>query len=187
MKTLLAGTLFFTLPALAQTGFPGMSPARMLTPGMANPLGMMAPVPFNPFGMGAPLGMGTPMLGGLMYPGMQMAPNMLSHQHLQYMANPYLGGPAAGNPYLQPTLPNPFAPPGFATGLPIGGGYGQPTLALPFPTSGPVSPGPRTQPFPSPGAGQLFAPPPTTTPAQVMPLPFDPASWFGQFARPPAR
>lgn len=185
MKTLLAGTLFITLPALAQTGFPAMSPARMLTPSMANPLGMMAPVPFNPFGMGAPLGMGAPMPGGLMYPGMQMAPNLLSHQHLQYMANPYLGGPAAGNPYLQLPLPNPFAPPGFAPRVPFGGGYGQP--ALPFPASGPVLPAPRTQPFPSPGAGQLFAPPPAPTPAQGMPLPFDPASWFGQFARPPAR
>lgn len=173
MKTLLAGTLCIALPALAQTGFPGM----------ANPLGMMAPVPFSPFGMGAPLGMGTPMLGGLMYPGMQMAPNMLSHQHLQYMANPYLGGPAAGNPYLRTSLPNPFAPPGFTPGLPFGGGYGQPTMALPFLPAGAVLPGMPMNPHPSPSPGR----PPATTPAQVMPLPFDPASWIGQFAKPPAR
>jgi len=181
MRTLLAGTLFVALPALAQTGFPGMNPAMMPTAGMANPLGMMAPPLFYP------LGMGVPMLGGLVYPGMQMAPNLLSHQHLQYMANPYLGGPAAGNPYLLPSPPNPFAPPRYAPGQPLGGGYGQPALGLPFPPSSPVKPGPMMNPLPSPGAGQPLAPPPATTPAQVMPLPFDPASWFGQFARPPAR
>jgi len=183
MRTLLAATLCVALPALAQPGFPGMNPAMLPTAGMANPLGMMALLPFNPFGMG----MGTPMPGGLMYPGMQMAPNLLSHQHLQYMANPYLGGPAAGNPYLQPSLPNPFAPPGFAPGQPFGSGYGQPALGLPIPTSSPVMPGPMMNPFPSPLAGQPLAPPSATTPAQMKPLPFDPASWFGQFARPPAR
>lgn len=181
MRTLLAGVLIVTLPALAQTGFQGINPAIMLGPGMANPVAMMAPVPLNPFGAG------TPMLGGLMYPGMQMAPNLLSHQHLQYMANPYLGGPAAGNPYLRPSLPNPFVPPGFAPGLPFGGGHGQPAMALSFPPSNALSPGPMMHPFQSPVPGRLLAPPPASTPAQVMPLPFDPASWFGQFAKPPGK
>lgn len=180
MRTLLAAMLIVTLPALAQTGFPGINPAMMLSPGMANPLGMMAPVPFNPFGVG------TPMLGGLMYPGLQMAPNLLSHQHLQYMANPYLGGPAAGNPYLRPSLPNPFAPPGFAPGLPFGGGHGQPVMAWPSPSSL-RSQGSMMQPFLSPVPARLLTPPPASTPAQVMPLPFDPASWFRQFARPPGK
>ena len=72
---------------------------------------MMALLPFDLFGMGALPGTGTPVLGGLMYPGVQMAPNLLSHQHLQYMANPYLGKPAAGNPYLQPSLPTPLRRP----------------------------------------------------------------------------
>ncbi|MGQ9685704.1 MAG: hypothetical protein ACUVT2_05285 [Thiobacillaceae bacterium] len=186
MRTLLATAMFMTLPALAQTGFPGINPAMMLSPGMANPLGMMAPVPFNPFGMGTPPGMGTPMLGGLLYPGMQMAPNLLSHQYLQYMTNPYLGGPAAGNPYLRPPLPNPFAPPGFGPGLPLVGGYGQPAMAWPSPYSV-RSQGSMMQPFQSPVPGRLLAPSPASTPAQVMPLPFDPTSWFGQFARPPGK
>lgn len=142
MRTRLAGTLLVALPALAQTGFPGMNPAMMLGPGMANPLGMVAP-----------LGMATPMTAGLLYPGMQMAPNLLSHQHLQYMANPYLGGPAAGNPYL----PNHFAPPSFAPGRPFGGVHSQPVL--PFPSFIPLSTGPMMNPFPSPGPGPLLGPP----------------------------
>ncbi len=187
MKALLAGTLTLALPALAQTGVVGMHPALMLTPGMANPLGMLAPAPFPSFGMGVLPGVGTPLLGGLVYPGLQMAPYLLSRQHLQYMANPYLGGPAADNPYLQSSLPNPFAPPGFAPALPYGGGYGPPASALPFPPALPTASGPMPNPFAWPGPGQRHAPPPATTPAQVMPLPFDPASWFGQFARPPVR
>ena len=56
------------------------------------------------------------------------------------MANAYLGKPAVGNPYLQPSLPNPFAPPGFTLGLPFGSGYGQPALGLPLPISSPSCP-----------------------------------------------
>jgi hypothetical protein len=142
----------------------------LLALGLANPLAVLAPAPFSPYGMG------TPVLGGLVHPGLQMAPNLLSHQHRHYMANPYLGGPAAGNPYLQPSLPNPFAPPGFAPGLPFGGGYG-PALPAVFP----VTIGPMPSPMASPVPGLRIAQPPAP------PLPFDPASWFGPFARPAGR
>ena len=183
MRILLAGTLFTALPALAQMGYPAM---MLPSPGLANPLGMLAPAPLTPFGLGVPSGFGTPLPVGLMYPGMQMAPNLLSHQHQQYMANPYLGGPAAGNPYLQPALPNPFAPPAFAPALPWGG-HGQQSVALPFAAARSAPASPMPNPFQPRGPGQIIAPPPATTPAQVMPLPFDPTSWFGQFAKPPAR
>jgi hypothetical protein len=137
MKTPLVATLLAALPAVAQTGFPAIHPAMMFTPAMGHPLGMMAPAPFHPLRPVAPLGIGTPLLGGLVHPAMQMAPNLLSHRHLHYMTNPYLGGPAAGNPYLKPALPNPFAPPGFAPALPSGG-FNPPALTLPLPFANPA-------------------------------------------------
>jgi hypothetical protein len=53
-----------------------------------------------------------------MYPAMQMTPNMMSYQHMNQMANPYAGGPFAGNPYLQRSMPNPFSAPAFSPSMP---------------------------------------------------------------------
>ncbi len=106
----------------------GGSPFGMGSPlGFGNPLGIG-----GPFGLGSPLGLGglavplglgllNPLgggLGGAMYPAMQVAPNMMSYQHMNQMANPYAGGPFAGNPYLQRGMPNPFSAPAFSPSMP---------------------------------------------------------------------
>lgn len=110
----------------------GASPFGMGSPfGLGSPLGLG-----SPFGLGSPLGLGAlaaPLglgllnpLGGLggmgmgnaMYPALQVAPNMMSYQHMNQMANPYGGGPFAGNPYLQPSMPNPFSAPAFSPSMP---------------------------------------------------------------------
>jgi hypothetical protein len=95
--------------------------------GFGSPLGIGSPLGFgSPLGLGAlaaPLGLGllNPLGGGMgntMYPAMQMAPNMMSYQHMNQMANPYAGGPFAGNPYLQRGMPNPFSAPAFSPSMP---------------------------------------------------------------------
>ncbi|HNA30565.1 MAG TPA: hypothetical protein PLQ64_11930 [Thiobacillaceae bacterium] len=108
----------------------GASPLGMASSpfGYGSPLGLG-----SPFGLGSPLGLGavvaplglgllgSPLGGGMgnaMYPALQVAPNMMSYQHLNQMANPYGGGPFAGNPYLQPSMPNPFAAPAFSPSMP---------------------------------------------------------------------
>lgn len=83
------------------------------------------PLPLGPLGMGA---------GTMMYPGLQMMPNMMSHQHINSMSNPYMGGPFAGNPYLRPSMPVPFAPPAFSPSAPT----------LPFAGFGQANPSPRS-------------------------------------------
>lgn len=178
-QRLLAGLCTVALPALAQVGLPGGSPLPL--PGMSAPSPVGVPwgappvnpfLPANPFGA-APLAAGAPWLGGLAYPGLQLAPNWLSHQHLQYMTNPYLGGPAAGNPYLQPTLPLPFAPPAFSPSLPMLGQAGPRAPAgLPFAPLRPTNAQPAN-PYLVPAPGPAF--------------PLDPAGWLGQMARPSGR
>jgi len=95
--------------------------------GYGNPLGIGSPFglgsPLGLGGMAAPLGLGllNPLGGGMgntMHPAMQMAPNMMSYQHFNQMANPYAGGAFAGNPYLQRSMPNPFSPPAFSPSMP---------------------------------------------------------------------
>lgn len=95
--------------------------------GLGSPLGLG-----SPFGLGSPLGLGAiaaplglgllnPLGGGMgnaMYPAMQVAPNMMSYQHLNQMSSPYGGGPFAGNPYLQRSVPNPFSAPAFSPSMP---------------------------------------------------------------------
>lgn len=178
-KRLLVGLYTLALPALAQTVFPGGSPLSV--PGMSSAAPFLAPAwgapAANPLLPIYPLGAGVPMLGGWVQPGLQLAPNWLSHQHLLYMTNPYLGGPAAGNPYLQPSLPLPFAPPAFSPGLPTAG-------------QGPSAPRwPAAMPLPvaTPFHGQPVNPYLPSAAGPALPLPPDPAGWLGQMARPPGR
>ena len=90
--------------------------------GMASPFGLGSPM--GGLGAAAPLGLGmlNPLGGGLMgsamYPTVQVAPNMMSYQHYNQLTNPYAGGPFAGNPYIQRSLPNPFAAPAFSPSIP---------------------------------------------------------------------
>ena len=180
-RPLLTGLCVVCLPALAQVGLPGGSALPLPMPGMTTTpfalpaWGGPAVIPFllaNPFGA-APLAAGVPWLGGLAHPGLQMAPNGLSHQHLLYLTNPYLGGPAAGNPYLPPALPLPFAPPVFSPGLPMVA-QGQASPPWPAVVSPAASlPARPSNPYLPPAPGQVTSP--------------DPASWFGQRARPPGR
>lgn len=101
--------------------------------GFGGPLGFGSPLGIGgPLGLGSPLGLGAlaaplglgllnPLGGGMgntMYPALQMAPNMMSYQHMNQMANPYAGGPFAGNPYLQRGMPNPFSAPAFSPSMP---------------------------------------------------------------------
>jgi hypothetical protein len=106
--------------------------------GLGNPFGSPlggfgSPLGFgSPFGLGSPLGLGAlaaplglgllnPLGGGMgnaMYPAMQVAPNMMSYQHMNQMGSPYGGGPFAGNPYLQRGMPNPFSAPAFSPSMP---------------------------------------------------------------------
>jgi hypothetical protein len=101
----------------AHAGFESMmNPMTVMNPaGTMNPMGMMNPVGMvNPLSMGAPmglgmvnpLGMGVPVSGmGALYPALQVAPSLLTFSHMNAMTNPYLGGPFAGNPYLQQSNP----------------------------------------------------------------------------------
>lgn len=183
-KRLLAGLCAVSLHALAEVGLPG---------GILLPLpGMTAATPFaasalraptvnpyltvNPLAAG-PYGAGALGLAGLAHPALQMTPNWVSHQHLLYMTNPYLGGPAAGNPYLQPSLPLPFAPPAFSPSLPIAGS-GQPGMRWPAA----LSPAPSLPVYGQPSNPYL---PAASGPA--FPLPLDPTGWLGPVARPPGR
>ncbi len=102
--------------------------------GFGSPLGGLgSPLGFgSPFGLGSPLGLGAlavplglgllnPLGGGLgnaMYPAMQVAPNVMSYQHMNQLANPYGSGAFAGNPYLQRGMPNPFSAPAFSPSMP---------------------------------------------------------------------
>lgn len=102
--------------------------------GMSGPLGLGGPLGIGgPLGLGSPLGLGglavplglgllNPLggggLGGAMYPAMQVAPNIMSYQHMNQMSNPYAGGPFTGNPYLQRGMPNPFSAPAFSPSMP---------------------------------------------------------------------
>lgn len=191
--------------AFAHTLLAGMPLLAHAFDGMTNPLGMMSPLGMmgGPMMMGGPFGPGAPVVGlGVMHPALQMAPNMMSYQHINQMTNPYLGGPFAGNPYLKPSLPLPFAPPAFAPGLPFGvgatpSGY-QP--ASPYklrydPSASPAPSAVPTWPMPMPagGARPAAAPfpfpmnaPAGATPAAASAKPFDPAMWF-PFGRPPGQ
>jgi hypothetical protein len=126
--------------------------------GYGSPLGIG-----SPFGLGSPLGLGVlaaplglgllnPLGGGMgnaMYPALQMAPNVMSYQYLNQMANPYAGGPFAGNPYLQRGMPNPFSAPAFSPSMPS-------LPALPF--SAPQPQGGMTGIVPMPQQPQFFVP-----------------------------
>ncbi len=172
MRSLLAGVLFAALPALAQTGYPAMNPtARMPLAAMANPLGWQPAASFPPFGSPAPLGTGAFMLGGLMRPGLQLVPNLLTYQHLQYLTNPYLGGLAAGNPYLQPLLQSPPTPLGAALALPSIA-YGTPGSTLPLPAfyALPAATGGHN-PFAAAGLKPLASPLAPPQPVQIVPWP----------------
>lgn len=162
MRTLLVGLLFTTPPALAQMSLP------LPSPGLPYPLAMLAPTSPLAFGLGASLGISSP-LPALMHSSMQMVPNLLSYQHLQAMTNPYLGGPAAANPYLLPGLARPFAPPAFTPGLPM---VGQGQLGLRWPAAMP--PGPSLPVFGQPGNPYLPA-----APGPILPLPFAQPNWLG--------
>jgi hypothetical protein len=140
---------FVSGPTLA-SGFGGMAnPMSMMNPSpMMNPMAMMAPNPLsNPLsllsplsmlagpalGMGAgnPLAMAVPMLGS---GAMQVAPSLLSFSHQNRMANPFMGGPAAGNPYLNSGfmgMPMPFNAGSQPSSLPF-----MPQIAQPQPASG---------------------------------------------------
>jgi hypothetical protein len=88
-------------------------------------------------------------MGNAMYPALQMAPNVMSYQHLNQMTNPYAGGPFAGNPYLQRGMPNPFSAPAFSPSMPS-------LPALPF--SVPQPQGGLTGIVPMPQQPQFFMP-----------------------------
>jgi hypothetical protein len=155
--------------------------------GYGNPLGLGSPFglgsPLGLGGMAAPLGLGllNPLGGGMgntMYPAMQMAPNMMSYQHFNQMANPYAGGPFAGNPYLQRSMPNPFSPPAFSPSMPS-----MPTLpfSVPQQQSGlaglvpmPQQPQPSFFAYPMPSASSPAMAPQTpwsSAPAPAAPQP----------------
>ncbi len=155
----LAPLLLTVLAGTAQAGFENMmnpmfnpvNPGLMGAPwGQPNPFGQMNPLAqFNPLGGVNPLLMGVPLvgLGGLgmlgwggMYPALQMAPNMMSYSHLNQMANPYLGGPPGGNPYLRQSMPIPFLAPAFSPSMPTLP-FSQPQGMAPF------SPPPGLMPF----------------------------------------
>lgn len=133
----LAPLLLTVLAGTAQAGFenmmnpmfnPGNSGLMGSPWGQPNPFGQMNPLAqFNPLGGVNPLLLGVPLVGlggmgmlgwGGMYPALQMAPNMMSYSHLNQVANPYLGGPFSGNPYLRQSMPIPFLPPAFSPSVP---------------------------------------------------------------------
>ncbi|MFZ5484908.1 MAG: hypothetical protein ACOZB0_11825 [Pseudomonadota bacterium] len=133
-------------PAAMMNPVAMMNPASMLNPAsllnpMANPLAFLVPMTMmgSPMGMGMmnPVGMAVPMMG--LGGAMQVAPQMMSFSHQNQMANPFLGGPLAGNPYLGsgfPALPFASAPnmppvPPFPFASPAAMS-GQAPAALPF-------------------------------------------------------
>lgn len=159
--------------------------------GLGSPLGFG-----SPFGLGSPLGLGgviapiglgllNPFGGGMgsaVYPAMQVAPNMMSYQYMNQMANPYAGGPFSGNPYLQRGMLNPFSAPAFSPSMPS-----MPTMpfALPQQPQGgftgfvpmPQQQMPYGMAYPAPAAPpqQQMAPTPWSTmpaaPAAAQPAP----------------
>ena len=195
----------------------GSSPFGIGGPmGLGNPLGIG-----GPFGLGSPLGLGglavplglglmNPLggggLGGAMYPAMQVAPNIMSYQHMNQMANPYGGGPFAGNPYLQRGMPNPFSAPAFSPSLPTmptmpfavpqqQGGvanmlppmrqpqqpqayYAVPYSGMPYPTPAMQQPVPANTPW---STGAVAPASPQQAPAQP------PTGFFLPFMTPPAQ
>lgn len=184
------------LPLLAALAIPAQAGFETAAnPFSPSPLAMPMAGLINPLG-GNPLLAGVPLagLGGLgmlgwngMYPMLQMAPNMMSYSHLNQMANPYLGGPFAGNPYLRQSLPIPLMPPAFSPSMPslpfapVQGmvPFTLPQQAVPMAAPGffpqgffPLAPGMVQQPmYPAPQAAYppLFvsAPPAAPQPAQV--------------------
>lgn len=188
MKRAPLQALLAAMPAWALAGSGWMmNPAMMTgTMGGSSPLGQMNPmVMMHPLGMANPLGMGgAPMLGlGMLHPAMQMAPNMMSYQHLNQMTNPYLGGPFAGNPYLRPTLPFPMTPPAFAPSLPFSRPAASPApmfgmAMMPVVTPKVITPMDTAPlPFTLPGAHDARPRPPVL---DTLPPTFDPSGWFKQ-------
>jgi len=179
-KRLFAALCAVCLPALAQSGGPLPLPpfgiGAAITPTAPSWGTTILPLLSASVWSAAPLGAGVPLLGGIAHPGLQMAPNWLSHQHLLYITNPYLGGPAAGNPYLQPTLPLPFSPPAFAPPPPMPGQASQrwPSAHIPSPLS-------PMQPMPARPSNPYLQSAPVPTPL----MPFDPSGWLGQTTRSP--
>lgn len=203
-----------------------LNPAGMSNPFAPNPFNSgpfgsnpFAPSPFglgsplgigSPFGLGSPLGLGAlaaplglgllnPFGGGMgnaMYPTMQVAPNMMSYQHMNQMANPYAGGPFSGNPYVQRGMPNPFSAPAFSPSMPTmpsmpfavpqqqGGMAGfapMPQQQMPYGMMYSAPMAPQQQAAPTPWSSMPAAPAPTqTAPAQQS------GAFFMPFMTPPS-
>jgi hypothetical protein len=138
---------------------------------MMVPLTMMA----APMGMGMmnPMSMAMPLMGA--GSAMQMAPNMMSFNHQNQMANPFLGGPMGGNPYMQPNfmgMPMPFQAPQAAPSMPA--------FFPMMPQTAPAQAAPSFMPFmPQAAAPAQMAPAPAA-------MPFDPMMFMNMFAMPVA-
>lgn len=184
MRGLLAGVLFAALPALAQAAQPGLNPAVMAqATAMTNPLGWGPSASFPAYGSAALLSGGTFPLGSLMHPGFQLVPTWLSYQYLQHLTNPYLGGPAAGNPFLKPLLPG-FAP---APSSPFTALERSRVPALPWPAFGPPPAAAGHNPFAAHGMAMLGSPLAAPVPAHAMSLPLSTTPWRGPHSWPGGR